>query len=49
MGMRDILSHHYFDIDAEIVYATCDKQIEELSQTVQQMITDLEKGHHRWR
>lgn len=20
MGMRDILSHHYFDIDAEIVF-----------------------------
>ena len=21
MGMRDILSHHYFDIDSEVVYA----------------------------
>ncbi|NBD36037.1 MAG: DUF86 domain-containing protein [Chloroflexi bacterium] len=49
MGMRDILSHHYFDIDAEIVYATCDKQVEELSQTVQQMIIDLEESDHRRR
>ena len=23
MGMRDILSHHYFDIDAEIVHSVC--------------------------
>lgn len=26
-GMRDILSHHYFDLDAEIVYETCDNEI----------------------
>jgi uncharacterized protein with HEPN domain len=23
MGMRDTLSHHYFDVDAEAVYAVC--------------------------
>jgi len=42
MGMRDVLSHHYFDLDAEAVYAVCDTHIEELAQTVQRMLTDLE-------
>ncbi|TKJ37955.1 antitoxin [candidate division LCP-89 bacterium B3_LCP] len=41
-GMRDILTHHYFDLDAEVVYSVCDTHIEELAQTIQRMITDLE-------
>ncbi len=44
MGMRDVLSHHYFDIDAEVVYATCDTHIKELAKTVQRMLTDLEES-----
>jgi len=44
MGMRDVLSHHYFDLDAEVVYAVCDTHIEELARTVQRMLTDLEEG-----
>jgi uncharacterized protein with HEPN domain len=43
MGMRDVLSHHYFDIDAEVVYATCDTHIEELAETVRRILADLEK------
>jgi len=43
MGMRDVLSHHYFDLDAEVVYAVCDTRIEELERTVQRMLADLEK------
>jgi uncharacterized protein with HEPN domain len=27
MGMRDIISHHYFDMDAEIVFTVCDEYI----------------------
>ena len=23
MGMRDVLSHHYFDLDAELVFSVC--------------------------
>ncbi|MGD2146358.1 MAG: DUF86 domain-containing protein [Anaerolineae bacterium] len=42
MGMRDVLSHHYFDIDAEAVYAVCDLHIEVLAQTVRGMIADLD-------
>ena len=44
MGMRDVLSHHYFDLDAEVVYAVCDMHIEELAQTVQRMLADLEES-----
>jgi uncharacterized protein with HEPN domain len=40
MGMRDVMSHHYFDIDAEVVYAV-DKHIGELTRTVQCMLADL--------
>ncbi len=41
MGMRDMLSHHYFDLDAEVVYTVCDTHLEELARTVQRMLTDL--------
>ena len=41
MGMRDVLSHHYFDLDAELVYEVCETHIEELEQTIQQMLADL--------
>ncbi len=29
-GMRDIISHHYFDIDANDIYFVCDTKLEEL-------------------
>lgn len=41
MGMRDIISHHYFDVDAEVVYSVCTKQIPELELLAEQMIHDL--------
>ena len=44
MGMRDVISHHYFDLDAEVVYAVCDMHIDELAQTIQRMLTDLEES-----
>ena len=40
-GMRDIISHHYFDIDAEEIYWVCEKQITELAYTIQLIITDV--------
>jgi uncharacterized protein with HEPN domain len=43
MGMRDVLSHHYFDLDAEVVYSVCERHIEELIQTIQQILAELEK------
>ena len=29
-GMRDIITHHYFDIDAETVYAVCSEHIPDM-------------------
>jgi len=43
MGMRDILSHHYFDLDAEVVYSVCANHIPVLMQTVEAMLADLER------
>jgi uncharacterized protein with HEPN domain len=42
MGMRDILSHHYFDIDAEVVYAVCDLHVSQLVDIVKRVLEDRE-------
>lgn len=36
-GIRDILSHHYFDIDSEVIFEICDKKLNELLAAVQDM------------
>ncbi len=36
-GMRDILTHHYFDIDAEAVFYTCKEKIPQLRETIRKM------------
>ena len=40
-GMRDIISHHYFDIDAEEIFWVCKHQIKPLSNTIKEIIKDL--------
>jgi len=40
-GMRDLISHHYFDIDAEVIYHVCKNYIGSMAQTVAQIIHDL--------
>ena len=32
-GIRDILSHHYFDLDAEVIFNICKKDANELLET----------------
>lgn len=39
--MRDVLSHHYFDLDAEVVYTVCTSHLKTLAQIISQMIVDL--------
>ena len=34
MGMRDIITHHYFDIDAETVFTVCEEHIPELKKVI---------------
>ena len=40
-GVRDILFHHYFDIDAETIFAICDSHLEDLLNVTKNMISDL--------
>ena len=40
MGMRDVLTHHYFDLDAEVVYSVCADHIRVLEQTIEVMLAD---------
>ncbi len=40
-GLRDIISHHYFDLNAEAIYNICQENIDELAQTIKMMIKDL--------
>ena len=41
MGMRDIIVHHYFDIDATIVVATLRNEIPQLYRVIELIIEDL--------
>ena len=40
-GMRDIITHHYFDLNAEAVYDVCANHVEPLAEAVKRIITDL--------
>lgn len=40
-GMRDIISHHYFDIDAGEIYFVCNTKLDTLLQTIEVIIDDL--------
>ena len=39
-GMRDIITHHYFDLDAEAIFEVCETHIDLLSNTLKKMIKD---------
>ncbi|RJP85525.1 MAG: DUF86 domain-containing protein [Desulfobacteraceae bacterium] len=41
MGFRDIIAHHYFDIDAEQVYWICEHNLMPLSDVIKRIIKDL--------
>ena len=40
-GMRDIISHHYFETDAEVIYDVCKNHIPKLAQTINKIIIEL--------
>jgi len=40
-GIRDIISHHYFDLDAESIYDVCKNNIEPLLETIDKIIEDI--------
>lgn len=39
--MRDIITHHYFDIDAETVFTVCDEHVPVLEKTLKTIRNDL--------
>jgi uncharacterized protein with HEPN domain len=41
MGFRDIIAHHYFDIDAEQVFWICSHEVGPLSAAIKSMAEDL--------
>lgn len=40
-GMRDIISHHYFDLNAEAVFDVCKNDMNTLKETVKLMLRDV--------
>ena len=40
-GIRDILSHHYFDLDAEVIFNICKKDV--WSKWMRKMLSNLLK------
>ena len=40
-GMRDIISHHYFDIDAEEIFWVCENKMKPLAETIEKIIAEL--------
>ena len=42
IGLRDIISHQYFDVNAESIYDTCKTKIKILMDTIDIIIRDIE-------
>ncbi|WPD24855.1 MAG: DUF86 domain-containing protein [Candidatus Electrothrix sp. GW3-4] len=40
-GLRDIIAHQYFNVDAEEIFWVCEKHLPPLSETIRQMISDI--------
>ncbi|MEA3456631.1 MAG: HepT-like ribonuclease domain-containing protein [Campylobacterota bacterium] len=40
-GIRDFISHHYFDLDAEVIFSICQNNIDELLTTLETIKDDL--------
>ena len=44
MGIRDIIVHHYFDVDADEIYRICQEDLTQLQQVIKQMLDDLKRS-----
>jgi uncharacterized protein with HEPN domain len=40
-GLRDIISHQYFDVNAEAIFDVCKTKINPLADTIEKIIEDL--------
>jgi uncharacterized protein with HEPN domain len=43
-GMRDIITHHYFDIDAETIYTVCREHVPAMTAVIKKILDDLHVG-----
>lgn len=41
MGMRDIIAHHYFDLDAAVVYDVVKNYLPSMLEVIKKMRTEL--------
>ncbi len=48
-GMRDIISHHYFDIDADEIFWVCEYKMKPLAKTITKIINDIRNGYCKHR
>lgn len=42
MGVRDIIAHHYFDIDAEEIFNIINNDLEPLAESIKNFIREME-------
>ena len=42
-GLRDVITHHYFDIDAETIFTVCSEHLSGMKSTIGRMLADVEK------
>jgi len=40
-GMRDVLSHHYFDMNAEAIYNVCNDELDDLHRVIKEIQDNL--------
>lgn len=45
MGIRDIIAHHYFDIDESIVYGVVKEKLPDMLTTIKKIIEDIKKDN----
>ena len=43
-GMRDIITHHYFDIDAETVFTVCSEHLPEMKSVLERILLEIEEN-----
>ena len=41
-GLRDIISHHYIDVNAEAIYEICKNKIQPLATTIKTILEDID-------
>ncbi len=42
MGLRDIITHHYADVNAEAIFDTCKSKLPALKHTLEKILSDIQ-------